>query len=327
MNVPTSEMVLPRGLFIGKRRLRISETFGNESRNDGWRGLSGLLKDTALGCAPADLEHVCGIVTRAGTSFARGMKVLPADRRYGMFAVYAFCREVDDIADGDVDVPDRAEALDAWHARIAAIHAGEMRGPLDRVLHAAIRRYGLRQADFDAVIDGMAMDAGAPIVAPDEAMLDLYCDRVASAVGRLSVRVFGDGSESADRVAWHLGRALQLTNILRDLQEDADRGRLYLPRELLERFSVPTDPHEALYALGLNPLAHVMAERAKDHFREARRAMKQCNPTAMRPARMMAASYATILKALLRRGWRHPERPVRVSRWARLARSLVAYVR
>ncbi|WP_029605973.1 presqualene diphosphate synthase HpnD [Kozakia baliensis] len=289
--------------------------------------MSGFHQNAVLGCTASDLEHVREIVTRAGTSFARGMKILPPDRRYGMYAVYAFCREVDDIADGDVQVPDRAAALAEWHTRIARLYEGETRDALDRVLHATIQRYGLRQVDFDAVIDGMAMDAGAPIVAPDEATLDLYCDRVASAVGRLSVRVFGDKSEAADRVAYHLGRALQTTNILRDLQEDAERGRLYLPQELLERFRVPQDPEEALYAQGLNPLAHVLAARAQDHFREAKKAMAQCDHVAMRPARMMAASYLCILKVLLRRGWRHPEKAVRVNKGVRLLHTLWAYVR
>ena len=105
-----------------------------------------------------------------------------------------------------------------------------------------MQRFDLRRDDFLAVIDGMQMDAETAIVAPDLATLDLYCDRVAAAVGRLSVRAFGDASPAADQVAHSLGRALQLTNILRDLQEDAERGRLYLPREWLDEAAVPHDP-------------------------------------------------------------------------------------
>lgn len=289
--------------------------------------MSGFQQEAVLGCSTADLDHVRTIVTRAGTSFAKGMKILPAERRYGMFAVYAFCREVDDIADGDVQVADCNSALQDWHARIERLYEGETRDALDRVLVATISRFGLRKQDFAAVIDGMAMDANGPVIAPDEGTLDLYCDRVASAVGRLSVRVFGDSSPAADKVAFHLGRALQLTNILRDIQEDADKGRLYLPRELLVRYDVPLDPQEAVYARGLDPLARIVAVRAADHFREARRAMKQCDTVAMRPARIMAASYRPILPALLRRGWQHPERPVKVSKPGRILRSLLAYYR
>ena len=111
-----------------------------------------------------------------------------------------------------------------------------------------MQRFDLRRDDFLAVIDGMQMDAETTIVGPDLATLDLYCDRVAAAVGRLSVRAFGDASPSADQVAHSLGRALQLTNILRDLHEDAERGRLYLPREWLDESSVPHDPQAALQA-------------------------------------------------------------------------------
>ncbi|GAN54719.1 presqualene diphosphate synthase HpnD [Tanticharoenia sakaeratensis] len=278
-----------------------------------------------LGCAAADLAAVEAIVTGAGTSFARGMRVLPADRRFAMFAIYAFCREVDDIADGDVKVEDQAAVLDAWHERVRAAARGETHDALDRVLSAAIARYDLRLADFDAVIDGMAMDAAGPIVAPDEATLDLYCDRVASAVGRLSVRAFGEMSDAGDRVAHHLGRALQLTNILRDLSEDAARGRLYLPRELLERHDVPLDPEGALYAHGLDPACRVLAARARDRFRDATAAMASCDRVAMRPSRMMAASYRVVLDALERRGWRNTDLPLRGVKPRRVVAALGAW--
>lgn len=282
---------------------------------------------SGLPCAQADLDHVERIVTASGTSFARGMKVLPAARRQAMFAIYAFCREVDDIADGDAGVADPLQALQEWHERVDRLYQGETHDALDRVLVATIFRFSLRAEDFHAIIDGMAMDCGTPIVAPDEKTLDLYCDRVASAVGRLSVRAFGDSSQAADTVSKHLGRALQLTNILRDIAEDSGRDRLYLPAELLGRFDVPTDPKEALYAHGLDGVARILAQRAHDHFREAQRAMKNCNQTAMRPARMMAASYEPVLTALEKRGWNNPEIAPKVSKGWRAVRTLAAYVK
>ena len=156
--------------------------------------------------------------------------------------------------------------------------AAQADGPVTRVLAPAVRRFGLRQEDFLAVIDGMQMDAEATIVAPDLATLDLYCDRVAAAVGRLSVRAFGDASAAADRVAYSLGRALQLTNILRDLQEDAERGRLYLPREWLDAAGVPHDPSAALHAPGLR----AVSARAWRRWRTSisarpRAAMRRCD--------------------------------------------------
>lgn len=257
-------------------------------------------KQEALGlvCAPSDLVSVEGIVDRSGTSFGKGMKVLSPLRRQGMYAVYAFCRTVDDIADGDSGEKNPQQALTAWFDRISDLYEGKTRDALDNVLVAAIERFHLNKKDFDDVIEGMLMDCQGPIVAPDEETLDLYCDRVASAVGRLSVRVFGTPHHEGAVIAYHLGRALQLTNILRDIAEDAKRGRLYLPKELLERFYVPLDPAEAIYARGLDPVCRILAGRARDHFRAADKAMKHCPSSTVRPARLMAASYKVTLEAL-----------------------------
>ena len=219
----------------------------------------------------SDYEAVAALVRESGTSFYRGMRVLPKDRRAAMYALYAFCRMVDDIADGPEAMDAKRAALDAWRARIDALYAGATDDAVTRVLAAAVPLYGLRREDFLAIVDGMQMDAEAPIVAPALKTLDLYCDRVAAAVGRLSVRIFGDASPAADRVANALGRALQLTNILRDLVEDAERGRLYLPREWLEAAHVPADPAAALAAPGLPLVCARTAALAHNHFDQAAR--------------------------------------------------------
>ncbi|HUC17303.1 MAG TPA: presqualene diphosphate synthase HpnD [Acetobacteraceae bacterium] len=280
-----------------------------------------------------DSEAVASIVREAGTSFYRGMRVLPKERRTAMYALYAFCRIVDDIADDDAETgPDamaaKRAALDGWRARIEALYRGTsdgnggaegpMEAPVIRVLALATLRYGLRREDFLAIIDGMQMDAETPIVAPDLATLDLYCDRVAAAVGRLSVRIFGDSSPAADRVANALGRALQLTNILRDLVEDAGRGRLYLPREWLEAARVPPDPAAALRAPGLPLVCARTAALAHSHFERAAEAMRACDAKAMRPARLMKETYAAILARLERRGWKRIDQPVSVPGWQKL---------
>ncbi len=271
-----------------------------------------------LGGRPQDLAEVQRIVRESGTSFARGMRILPPDRRAAMYAIYAFCRLVDDIADGDAPLQTKREELDLWRQRIDELSEGEARGPVPRMLLLASRAFGLRRMDFLAVIDGMQMDAETVIVAPSLDYLDLYCDRVASAVGRLSVRAFGDGSPPADEVAHHLGRALQLTNILRDLGEDAARGRLYLPREWLAEAGVPADPQAALKSPGLAQVAERALKRAQKHFVAAEEAMRRCDPAAMRPARLMAESYKAIWRRLARRGWADPTHRVRVPLWEKI---------
>lgn len=273
---------------------------------------------TPLGAAASDLREVEALVRRAGTSFHRGMKVLAADRRAAMYAIYAFCRIVDDVADEPGPLGEKIAGLAAWRGRITGLYAGRAEDAVTRVLLPAIQRYALRQDDFMAVIDGMQMDAETVIVAPDLAELDLYCDRVAAAVGRLSVRAFGDASPAADDVAWHLGRALQLTNILRDVAEDAGRGRLYLPKQWMLDAGVPADPAAALRHPGLPAVCARMAAEAHRHFTEAHAAMRRCAPRAMRPARLMGASYAALLHRLERRGWTRLEQPVRVPKWQKL---------
>ena len=235
-----------------------------------------------------------------------------------MHAIYAFCRIVDDIADEEGALPDKLVRLTEWRSRVAALYRGEADGPVTRVLVAAVDRFGLREADFAAVIDGMRMDAETIIVAPDLATLDLYCDRVAAAVGRLSVRAFGEDSEAADRVAWSLGRALPLTNILRDVKEDADRGRLYLPAEYLNQARIPHDPAAALTSPALPAVCTRLARIARGHFDDARQNMAKCDPTAMKPARLMGETYAAILTCLERAGWRDPSVRVSLPRWRKV---------
>ena len=273
---------------------------------------------TPLGASQADLDAVEAIVRRAGTSFYRGMRVLPPDRRHAMYAIYAFCRMVDDIADDASEFAEKLPRLAAWRERVARLYSGQSDGPVTRVLAAAVPRFRLREQDFLAIIDGMQMDAEVPIIAPDLETLDRYCDCVAAAVGRLSVRAFGDASDAADRVAHSLGRALQLTNILRDLREDAERGRLYLPREWLDQAGVPHDPHGALQSPRLPSVCDRVVALAREHFRAAHAAMAECDATAMKPARLMGATYAAILSRLERRGWARADERVSLPPWQKL---------
>jgi len=254
-------------------------------------------------------------VETAGTSFYWAMRMLPRDRRNGMYAIYAFCREVDDIADGDGSVDRKLADLAAWREEIGAVYANRPRHVVARALQEPTRRYALRREDFLTVIDGMEMDAREDIRAPDLAALDLYCARVASAVGHLSVHVFGDSSDAAHLVAESLGRALQLTNILRDLDEDARRHRLYLPREILDRYGITSsDPAAVLQHPALPAVCADVAGIAEGHFRDADRAMMGCSRRAMRPAAVMGAIYHATLSALRRSGWRAPATRVRLSK-------------
>jgi presqualene diphosphate synthase len=215
-------------------------------------------------------DHVADVVVKARTSFYWAMRLLPAEKRQAMFAVYAFCRVVDDIADGDLPPATKLQQLQGWREEIDRLYAGKARHPIARALVEPVRHYDLAREDFLAIIDGMEMDGHAPLVAPSMAELELYCARVAGAVGLLSVRIFGAPREGGIALARALGEAVQLTNILRDLDEDAGLGRLYLPRELLEKHGVPTNsPAAALRHPQLPPVCDELAGVAQRRFDEA----------------------------------------------------------
>ena len=270
------------------------------------------------GLPPPDFEaltHAQDIVQASGTSFLAAMKILPEDRRMAMFAIYAFCREVDDIADAAAPAAEKIGRLQNWRREIERVYRGDPQIMTLRALVRPVRQFGLEKEDFLSVIDGMEMDAVEDIRGPSLSTLDTYCDRVASAVGRLSIRAFGAEGERGRRVAHHLGRALQLTNILRDLDEDARRGRLYLPAELIDAQGLDSrDPYTVLGHSALPAICAEVARMAKQHYRMALQHMRRSRRGPMRPARMMMMGYRAILGALERRGWQRYAEPVSLSR-------------
>jgi presqualene diphosphate synthase len=242
------------------------------------------------------------------------MRILPKAQRAAMYEIYAFCRAVDDIADDPGPAEGRKEQLEQWRSDVRALYAGKTPPQLGG-LKTAIQTFGMRQEDFLSVIDGMEMDVGNPIQAPAMSDLDLYCDRVASAVGRLSVHVFGIRGNDGIALAHHLGRALQLTNILRDLDEDAEVGRLYLPREALQKADImATEPDAVLLHPALAKACAVVAKQARLHFQEADKIMARCSRRAARAPRIMGEAYKLILAGLLQRGWKPPRRRVRIGK-------------
>ena len=264
--------------------------------------------------APAPPPATAAATRASGSSFYFAMRILPAAQRDAMFEIYSFCRAVDDIADGDAPRAERSAALAQWRRDIDALYAGAPPASLAS-LAGAVKQFGLRKDDFLAVVDGMEMDAVEDIRAPAFATLDLYCDRVASAVGRLSVRVFGMGEQDGIALAHHLGRALQLTNILRDIDEDAGLGRLYLPREALAAAGITsTDPKTVAASPDLDVACKMVVERARSHYVEADRIMARAPRRAVRAPRIMGKAYARILDAMAAQGFAAPRRRVRISK-------------
>ncbi len=253
--------------------------------------------------------------TRANSSsFYLAMRILKRDQREAMFEVYSFCRDVDDIADNDAPREKRLAELSVWRQDIDALYSGRIPPGLERLAHA-ISRYDMRKDDFLAVIDGVEMDARADIQGPSLKELELYCDRVACAVGRLSVRVFGMNDVDGKALAHHLGRALQLTNILRDIDEDSAVGRLYLPQEALALANIETcDPGAVALNSNIGTACAFIIERARGHFATASEIMSRCPRKVVRAPKIMGAVYRQMLEDMVSRGWSRPRNRVRMTK-------------
>ena len=278
-----------------------------------------------MSTAPSLPHEISAVQKKAsGSSFYSAMRLMPKAEREAMLAIYAFCRAVDDIADdeGAGSRSDRHDALMQWRADLDALYGGG--APKHTAfLSEAMNRYGLRKQDFLAVIDGMEMDVAEDIRAPDLNKLDLYCERVASAVGRLSIKVFGMDEGPGFELAHHLGRALQLTNILRDLDEDAGIGRLYLPRDYLHESGIASDePAAAISDPAVDRTCRKLAALAHAHYRDADRIFRARPKGRIRTPKLMAAVYSEILREMERVGWAPPRGRVRIGK-GRLLRIVV----
>jgi squalene synthase HpnD len=260
-------------------------------------------------------RHVEAVVTRSGSSFRLGMRIMPKDGRAAMYAIYAFCREVDDVADEPGLAADKLEQLSEWRIEIDRLYEGCPTLPTTRALLGPVKIFELPKAEFLEIIDGMEMDARGPIWAPTLDELMLYCRRVAGAVGMLSIHAFGETRPPAPGLAVSLGNALQLTNILRDVHEDAADGRLYLPRELLDKHNVVgTTPEAVLADPSIAAVCADLAVLANQAFAAADILLHRLDRRKMRPAVLMMAVYRRTLARLEERGWDQLDRSVRISR-------------
>ncbi|MBP2304209.1 presqualene diphosphate synthase HpnD [Azospirillum melinis] len=265
-------------------------------------------------------DTATSVTAKSGSTFYWPMRLLPASKRAAMFAIYAFCRRIDDIADEPGEPADKRAALDVWRRDIRDLYVGGAPGgPLTAALKGAIERYGLPRAEFEALIDGMAMDVAGEesggMQAPDLDTLRLYCRRVAGAVGMLAIRVFDRADPATERFALALGEALQLTNILRDLAEDAELRRLYLPHELLRAAGIQSnDPDEVLAHTALPKACEALADLAEARFAEARSAIAGQARGSLWAATAMMVLYHRLLKRLRAAGWRDLKVRVRVGR-------------
>ena len=263
--------------------------------------------------------HVHRVVARSGTSFLWGMRVLPAERRRAMYAIYAFCREVDDVADEPGETADKKRGLAAWREEVARLYAGEPQWPTTRALLQPVHRFDLPQEEFLAVIDGVEVDA-APAVRM-QTLDDLlgYCRKVAGAVGMLSIHAFGVPRDPGYQIAETLGNAVQITNILRDVKEDAGVERLYVPLEMVKRHGVAEGSLGSIFVQpGFAGACAELAELARGYYAGTDRLLAPLGRRQMRPIVLMMAVYRETLRRLEQRGWTRLDVPVRLTRARKL---------
>ncbi len=257
---------------------------------------------------PSDAALVRARVAAAGSSFTRGMAALRGDRRRALWAVYAFCRVVDDIADGALPDAEKQRCLDAWSAKIVRPDCA-----VSRELARARDAYGLPVAECEAMIAGMRTDAAPILRIADAAALDQYCRRVAGSVGAMAVRIFG--APEAVEFGLALGRTLQLVNILRDIDEDATRDRVYLPLDLLAAHGIADGPAQRMIAVpAIASVAQVLTDQALAGFAEAETELRRFDTRALLPARIMMWGYRRLFDRLVARGFAPPRPRPRLTR-------------
>ena len=240
----------------------------------------------------------------SGSSFYYAFRFLPPDRRRAITAFYAFCREVDDIADECRDPQVARAKLAWWREEVVNLYAGKPSHPVTQALAEAIEPFRLPQESFEAVIDGMEMDLGL-VRYPDFKQLNLYCHRVAGVVGEVAAQIFGVADRATLKYANRLGLAFQLTNIIRDVGEDARRGRIYLPRDELARFGVTEDDLlHARYSAAFSQLMAFQCQRALATYDEALGLLPAADRKAQRPGLIMAAIYRALLEEIRADGFK-----------------------
>jgi phytoene synthase len=240
---------------------------------------------------------------QSGSSFYYSFLFLPPERRRAITALYAFCREVDDTVDECTDQAIARIKLAWWRNEVAAMYTGSPTHPVTQAMHPHVAAFGLEQQHLQAIIDGMEMDLDQTRYL-DYAALQKYCWHVASVVGILSARIFGYTSEDTLKYAEKLGLAFQLTNIIRDVGEDARKGRIYLPISELQQFDVKAaEILNAKHSERFEALMAFQAERAQRTYDEAFALLPKADRHAQRPGLMMSAIYRTVLDEIQRDGY------------------------
>ena len=274
------------------------------------------------------MNNIKRMVKKSGTSFFWSMRLLPKAKRNAMYTIYAFFRHIDDIVDGDTDIGEKLELIAAWRQELDNIY--DKKAPateIGRRIYKNCMRFKLPKSEFIRLIDSITMDLPNPVQAPSLNQLDRYCRGVAGVPGSLSLRIFGVEDETLiEKLSSTLGNALQLTNILRDVKEDAQADRLYIPREYLDKAGIEaTDPLTVVVNKNLAVAREELAKTAAKNYDEAYELIKKLDKKAARPVLMIANIYKHYFDIMQNRGWEIISPKPFVSKWKKLTIALQAF--
>ena len=264
-------------------------------------------------------QYVSDLTKASGSSFLLPMLFLPKKRRQAMLALYAFCRETDDVVDEIEDKAIAKQLLEAWRLEVEALYTGKPTHPVTMALSGPVTQYGLEKKYFMEILNGFEMDRSGEMLRPSISKLELYCYRVASCVGLISINIFGYKDPKVILFAEHLGQAFQLTNILRDIAEDGARGRIYLPKEILENFNLlNVSPGDIIRSSGLSDACREVGKMARKHFNLAEELLPRLERRHMRPAILMKSVYEQYLNEMENLDFKHYHRRVRLGKMRKI---------
>lgn len=274
------------------------------------------------------MNNIDYIVKKSGSSFFWSMRFLPKAKREAMYTIYAFCRHIDDIVDKDLPLKEKQELLAAWREEINNIY--DKKAPateIGRRIYKNCMRFNLPKEEFIKLIDSISMDIPNPLQAPRMEQFLRYCRGVAGVPGSLSLRIFGCKDENLiEELATSLGNALQITNILRDVKEDAQSDRLYIPREYLQKASINSkNPSEVIVDKNLAIAREELAKMAADDYAKASQIIPFLDKKAARPVRAIAAIYKKYFDLMQTRGWEIVSPKPNISKFNKFSLALRAY--
>ena len=252
------------------------------------------------------MNNVDYIVKKSGSSFFWSMRLLPKAKREAMYTIYAFCRHIDDIVDGDMPLREKQELLDAWREELDNIYDRKVPATeIGRRIYKNCMRFKLPKEEFLKLIDSISMDIPKPLQAPKMVDFLKYCRGVAGVPGSLSLRIFGCRDENLiEELATSLGNALQITNILRDVKEDAQANRLYIPKEYLKKAEISSKkPSEVIVNKNLSIAREELAKLAEEDYAKANTIIPFLDKKVARPVRAIAAVYKKYFDIMQNRGW------------------------